>query len=831
MLTETKAYKVPDTTTVMPVTQPATSRPSGHYLSRPASFFAILVQFGLIVLVVDYWQLESQLLARLMWLAFVGFVIHHLLPLRFRLQFFAVLSLLAVITGVGHLGPNVCMGWLSGRITTNGFLYHLVPGVTLIGIGLGLVGLCHLPIRFGARVGLVAVAGAGLSFLRANSRWFPDVTEMWVILGSMFMFRLITYLYDLKHRTAPFSPARAISYFFMLPNVCFPLFPVVDYKTFCSTYYNEDWVPIYQNGLRWMVRGVVQLLLYRIIYQFAPLDVYKLSSALDVAGCMLGMYLLYLRVSGTFHLIVGLLHMFGFNLPETHHLYLLASSFTDFWRRINIYWKDFVMKLFFYPTHFALRRIGPLRAMSVATLATFLATWLLHSWQWFWIRGTPLFNWKDFSFWMILAVLVLVTAIYEATRGRKRTLTPSRVTLRQRFILGLEAGAVFCVMCVLWAFWTCQSWAEFQTLIDAAAKPTWRDIAIVLAVLAVVCVCGMLWGRSSRETSEGRSTSATRGPFHFWRSAVAVTVGSICLLAGPSVATWTIPATKGLIARLHNDVLNARDMDQQRRGYYEELDVGRTENWAWHGAEEPEDWSKGKKAFVHARPDFLLTDVVPSMSTVLGGAPCTSNSLGMRDREYQKVKPSNTYRILLLGASNDMGWGVKNDQTYENLVEDKLNSRVPDARYSRYEILNLSVAADSILQRVLRLEQVGFEFQPGAVILSVTAVDDQFIASSVRKALIQGIEPYPGYREVVESVVGRAHVNGKMPAVMIERRLQPYAAELCEWSFQRFAQQCAQRGVRPLVIYRPAPADFSGLESAARSKILGFARTAGLEVT
>ena len=138
---------------------------------------------------------------------------------------------------------------------------------------------------------------------------------------------------------------------------------------------------------------------------------------------MLGMYLLYLRVSGTFHLIVGLLLMFGFNLPETHHLYYLATSFTDFWRRINIYWKDFVMKLFFYPTHFKLRKMGTLWALSVATLATFLATWLLHSWQWFWIRGRPLFDWKDFSFWIILGVLVLVTAIYETTRGRKRTLT------------------------------------------------------------------------------------------------------------------------------------------------------------------------------------------------------------------------------------------------------------------------------------------------------------------------------------------------------------------------------------------------------------------------
>ena len=107
-----------------------------------------------------------------------------------------------------------------------------------------------------------------------------------------------------------------------------------------------------------MFRGIFQLLLYRIVYEYAPLDVSKLTSALDAAGFMLGMFLLYLRVSGTFHLIVGLLHMFGFNLPETHHLYYLATSFTDFWRRINIYWKDFVMKLFFYPDSFQIAENG-----------------------------------------------------------------------------------------------------------------------------------------------------------------------------------------------------------------------------------------------------------------------------------------------------------------------------------------------------------------------------------------------------------------------------------------------------------------------------------------
>ena len=128
---------------------------------------------------------------------------------------------------------------------------------------------------------------------------------------------------------------------------------------------------------------------------------------------------------------------------------------------------------------------------------------------------------------------------------------------------------------------------------------------------------------------------------------------------------------------------------------------------------------------------------------------------------------------------------------------------------------------------MLRLEQEGFAFQPDAAILSVTAVDEQFIASHLRQALIRGIEPSAQYRDVVQSVIQRAGVNGKMPALMIERRLQPYVTELCRWSFQRFAQQCAQRGVRPIVIYRPVPADFSGMEPAARSKISGWPEMPG----
>src|SRR5205823_2350621 len=219
-----------------------------------------------------------------------------------------------------------------------------------------------------------------------------------------------------------------------------------------------------------------------------------------------------------------------------------------------------------------------------------------------------------------------------------------------------------------------------------------------------------------------------------------------------------------------------------------------------------------------------------SVSTFLAGAPMRSNSLGMRDREYDTIKPPNTYRIVLLGASHDLGSGVKEDETYENLVEDHLNHELPDSRYSRYEILNMSVGMSGLFQRLLRLEQQGFQFKPDAVILSVAAGDKQFLFRHLSRALSLGIEPPPDYRQILERVTRSAGIRGKMPEVMIERRLQSYSDELYEWAFQHFAQECKQRGIHPLVVYRPAPLDFDGSEQAERTKITGMARAAGLEV-
>ncbi|HEY7444723.1 MAG TPA: hypothetical protein VH701_19995, partial [Vicinamibacterales bacterium] len=173
------------------------------------------LQLGLLALIIREFSLENAAFFRVTVLAFCGFVIHALLPLRYRMPFFVVLSLAAI-----------------------GIVFGLRSGSTLVALGLVLIGICHLPVRIGVRLLILCAAAAVLAALRAQLIASPIPMAIWPILGSMFMFRLCVYFYDLRTEKAPLSISKTLSYFFLLPNVCFPLFPVVDYKTFRRTYYD-----------------------------------------------------------------------------------------------------------------------------------------------------------------------------------------------------------------------------------------------------------------------------------------------------------------------------------------------------------------------------------------------------------------------------------------------------------------------------------------------------------------------------------------------------------------------------------------------------------------
>ena len=339
-------------------------------------FCAIAAQLGLLLALYRLYHLEDPAFQKMAMIVCGAFLVHYWLPFRFKEAFLAAVSV-------------------------GGAFVLLRPQVAapVVGVGLAFFLLLRIPVAFRWR--LLAIVGIfAVLIYGCATRALPLPGEFYPAFGAIFIFRIIIYLYDASYSKEPVRLIPFVNYFFLLPNYVFTLFPVIDFQTMRRTFYQRDIHLIAQQGLRWMFRGAVQLCLYRLVFYFN--DQYlpdRVNSLGSLFSTMVLTYLLYLNVSGRFWIIVGMLHLFGYDLPETNRNYLLAHSLTDYWRRINIYWKDFMVKVFYFPVYFRLRKKSDIQAQIVATAVVFVASWALHAYQSFWLIGHWTIRWTDTAFW------------------------------------------------------------------------------------------------------------------------------------------------------------------------------------------------------------------------------------------------------------------------------------------------------------------------------------------------------------------------------------------------------------------------------------------------
>lgn len=781
--------------------------------SRPAPLdVRSLVRFGVIVLqllailvVLRQFQIESRAFREVAVLAFIGFAIHYFLPQAARLPFFAALSIGALFMVLG-----------------------LANGAWLLGFGMVLLSICHLPLKIWLRVLLLLAVGAVAA--AAKIEWIagPWSQAIWPILASMFMFRLVAYMYDIRHEKASLS--RSLSYFFMLPNVCFPMFPVVDYKGFRRTYYDRDEHQIYQTGVDWMVRGAIHLILYRIIYYYLTISPAEVVDPDTLTQYLVSNFLLYLRISGDFHLITGMLHLFGFNLIPTHHLYCLSSSFTDFWRRINIYWKDFMMKIFYYPLFFKLRRYGEIPAIVVATMVVFILTWLLHSYQWFWIRGDFPITWQDGIFWMGLALLVVVSAVREFKKGRDRSLGSAEESWRGKAVRGLRTVGIFFAICILWSVWTSESigqWVSMWSFLwqgipsSGSAMPM-----LLLAVAALIFVSAILFGRESsvekRIALPGGVVLARSTVETLVLLAIAVPIGlpQVYSSLGANVANVMISLKSGALSRA--------DAAAMERGYYEGLtNVNRFNSQLWEvymnrpaGLLNITD-----SGLTRMRDDFLQAELARSFRSETEFGTIQINRWGMRDDDYAAKPSPGTVRGILLGYSTVFGWGVEQNETFEAILEKRINDQLRRQSAGKFELLNVSVPGYRPPQQAMALDDA-LKFAPGLVFYTAAGREQWNTINFLADVLEKGVEvPYPELKALITA----AGIQPGMDRTTTLRLLKLHEDALLGWVYNYIAGQCASKGIRAVWIYLP-PAHPTAGEPEERGKARELAEAAGFAI-
>jgi hypothetical protein len=609
--------------------------------------------------------------------------------------------------------------------------------------------------------------------------------------------------------------------------VVFPLFPVVDFAAFRRAWYARRDFAVYETGVRLMLRGVVQLLAYRLVYQFMAISPSDVLTPTDLGRFILANYLLYVRVSGQFHLIAGMLHLFGFDLPLTNHRYFLASGFNDSWRRINIYWKDFMMKVVFYPGYFALKPLGEKTALALGTTLVVVVTWALHSYQWFWLLGDFPVRGTDVLFWGALGALLVTNTLLEAKRGRSRpddepfTLGRFARTLGGTFL-------TFTTLAVLWSVWASSSVAEWVETIRVDWSRADLTALLIPVGVATVLAAAILTERLLARL-EGPAGEPDDGTAAYLRRASLAAAGALALwLAGsPELARRLGPRAREVAAMVRTPQLNRADATQVQRGYYENLiGVSRFNSQLWEVyMSRPADLPPITQTPAGRRVDsYLGVELVPSQRAVLRGAVVTTNRWGFRDLDYQQQKPAGALRIAMVGPSISMGWAVADRETFENLVEDRLNrDRARFGPYSLIESLNFSVPGYVPVQYVALTERA-LQFEPDVMVLVTQDNDVERLTGRLADYVLGGVDfPDDSMRAAVRELVGTATTRAAA-----EQRLKPFSEAILRYYYRMIARMCQSRGVRPVWLFIPALERRYAAEDKAQ--LFRAARDAGFAV-
>ncbi|MGE3513132.1 MAG: hypothetical protein AB7N65_30085, partial [Vicinamibacterales bacterium] len=544
----------------------------------------------------------------------------------------------------------------------------------------------------------------------------------------------------------------------------------------------------------------------------------------DLTQYLITNFLLYLRVSGLFHVIVGMLYLFGFRLSETHNRYLLASSFTDFWRRINIYWKDFMQKVFYYPAVFRLRKLGTTWALVLATLYVFVMTWFLHAYQWFWLRGTMLFVLQDILFWTILGGFVVLNSLYEIKYGRSRSIAAKRRTAKDFVISVLRTYGTFWFICLLWSFWTTETLADWFSLWSSLGGAMTWDVLVWPAIILIVIVLGAIPGDTMR------NLKLTARPEREWVRERFVTVAALCVLIGVSierVSTGFGEEVATFVHSIRSGQLSRLDVAKLEKGYYENLlSVDRFNSQLWEVySRKPANWldveNANLKRFVGG---FVQAELIPSFVSKTKYGTISINRWGMRDQDYETARALGSFRAAVLGASSVMGWGVGDGETFEAIVEARLNSELPVEGIHRYEFLNFGIPGYQPPQQLVVLNRA-LGFRPDAVVFVATGREPTRSVSSLVEAVNKRLPiPFPE----LSAIVSRAGLTPGMEESEATRRLASFRREILQTVYRTVVVRATAAGARPIFVFLPQVREGAWQEETPET--LDIAREAGFVV-
>ena len=213
--------------------------------------------------------------------------------------------------------------------------------------------------------------------------------------------------------------------------------------------------------------------------------------------------------------------------------------------------------------------------------------------------------------------------------------------------------------------------------------------------------------------------------------------------------------------------------------------------------------------------------------------PITINSLGLRGPEIEIDAP-NRYRILAIGSSSALGSGVKDEETWTAVLQEKLR-----ARNLPVDVLNAANPGWGPFQHATLIEHEFHKYNPDVAIVMIANGDFGFLPKSTeaekrafleksrRRKRILAISPFLTYALRKSEVICTRLKNriteivSKATATSRENKSEkrPQVPNSCNWMRNKIywtkIADFAEQHKFPIIFYILNPEDFAAIKDLA----------------
>lgn len=110
------------------------------------------------------------------------------------------------------------------------------------------------------------------------------------------------------------------------------------------------------------------------------------------------------------------------------------------------------------------------------------------------------------------------------------------------------------------------------------------------------------------------------------------------------------------------------------------------------------------------------------------GIPVKINPQGLRSPTVTLAKEAGVYRVLNLGDSVAMGWGVREEETYGQVLAGMLEAEMGRP----VQVINAAVPGWNLENELAYLQDRGLSYEPDLILLDLTLPNDQFGESALK---------------------------------------------------------------------------------------------------